>query len=117
MTLKITRFLTDIMNKQAVISHFDSKIMVGKPYKLNDFIKTKISEIFGKLFLADANYVVLTKIPSINIEKSIKKFADLASNVFETTVLKSDIKSFQLNDDEDEDEISQTILFLKITTK
>lgn len=117
MTLKITRFLTDIMNKQAVISHFDSKIMVGKPYKLNDFIKTKISEIFGKLFLADANYVVLTKIPSINIEKSIKKFADLTSNVFETTVLKSDIKSFQLNDDEDKDENSQTILFLKITTK
>lgn len=94
MTLKITRFLTDIMNKQAVISHFNSKISVGKPYKLNTYIKSKISEIFGKLFLEDANYVVLTKIPSIDTVKLTKKFADLVSNVFETTVPKTDIKSF-----------------------
>ena len=34
MTLKITRFLTDAFNKQAKISHFASKIQVGKPDKI-----------------------------------------------------------------------------------
>jgi hypothetical protein len=42
MTLKISRFLTDAIEKQAKISHFDYAVQVGKPDKMKGDWKQKI---------------------------------------------------------------------------
>lgn len=125
MTLKISRFLTDAFNKQAKISHFDFKIEVGKPDKLSQSWKQKILDTFGELFLNDANYVIMTKVPSSD-EKLAKKFKDLCATVLDTEVPESDVKSVQLetvdvedkDDDEAEAEVSdEVVLLVKLTTK
>lgn len=145
MTLKLTRFLTDIMNKQASISHFESDIQVGKPETLRQEVKNQIFKIFGKLFLEDANFVVLTTVtPNDSNDKTrlIKKFADLVGTVFETEVVKTEVKSFDIEseniseaeapeeiedygDDDSEDEEDKTtnvpnlttVFLIKVTTK
>ena len=125
MTLKISRFLTDAFNKQAKISHFDYKLYVGKPDKMNQSWKQKILDQFGELFLNDANYVIMTKVDGSD-EKLVKKFADLAANVLDTEVQAADVKTLKLSsedneqvDDEDADDSSEkgNVLLIKLTTK
>ncbi len=111
MTLKITRFLTDAMNKQAKISHFATKINVGTPKNIQLKFKEMISKQFGELFLNDANYIVMTKVDpsSADFDKIIKKFADLVAQVLDTEVAKTEVKTLQLGDtsapDDEQDEI------------
>lgn len=125
MTLKISRFLTDAFNKQAKISHFDYKLHVGKPDKMNQTWKQKILDQFGELFLNDANYVIMTSVDSSD-EKLVKKFADLAANVLDTEVQAADVKTLQLSsedneqpDDEEADGSADkgNVLLIKLTTK
>ena len=104
MTLKLTRFLTDLMNKQAKISHFNPMIQVGKPSALKSEIKKQIIDVFGNLFLEDANFVIMTTFnPSDSDEQKqfIKKFAELVGTVFQTNVLKTDVKSFEIKNEGD----------------
>ena len=142
MTLKITRFLTDAMNKQAKIAHFPTKINVGAPKNIQLKFKEKISEQFGELFLNDANYIVMTKVDSSisDFDKFTKKFADLVAQVLDTEVAKTEVKTLQLSDtatdgepddvedyDDDTEEKPEeqaaaatggkVILLIKITTK
>lgn len=140
MTLKITRFLTDAMNKQAKISHFATKINVGTPKNIQLKFKEMISKQFGELFLNDANYIVMTKVDpsSADFDKIIKKFADLVAQVLDTEVAKTEVKTLQLGDtsapDDEQDEIEdqnepveekpeetasggKVVLLIKITTK
>lgn len=42
MTLKISRFLTDAIAKQAKISHFDYAVSVGKPDKMKQEWRQKV---------------------------------------------------------------------------
>lgn len=58
MTLKITRFFQDAIDKQAKISHFNFPIMFNVPEKISTSWKEQIKSQFGELFLNDANYVV-----------------------------------------------------------
>lgn len=58
MTLKITRFFQDALDKQAKISHFNFPIKFNVPEKISSEWKEQIKEQFGELFLNDANYVV-----------------------------------------------------------
>lgn len=129
MTLKISRFLTDAIEKQAKISHFDYVVQVGKPAKMKAEWKEKILAQFGELFLNDANYVIMTKVDGTD-DKLVKKFNDLIANVLDTEVPTSDVKKLDLGmeskadtDDEDgEDEVkkepsSDVVLLIKLTTK
>lgn len=137
MTLKITRFLTDAMNKQAKIAHFPTKINVGTPKNIQLKFKAMISSQFGELFLNDANYIVMTKVDSSisDFDKFTKKFADLVAQVLDTEVAKTEVKTLQLADTsaaddeqdgtEDQDEPTEetpatggkVVLLIKITTK
>lgn len=128
MTLKISRFLTDAIEKQAKISHFDYAVQVGKPDKMKGDWKQKILDQFGELFLNDANYVVMSKVDGSD-EKLVKKFTELIANVLDTEVPSSDVKKLDLGlskakdtDDEDgeepkEEPSSDVILLIKLTTK
>ena len=129
MTLKISRFLTDAIEKQAKISHFDYAVRVGKPDKMKGEWKEKVLAQFGELFLNDANYVIMTKVDGSD-EKLVKKFTELIANVLDTEVPSSDVKKLDLGieskadtDDEDgEEEIkkepsSDVVLMIKLTTK
>ena len=111
MTLKISRFLTDAIEKQAKISHFDYAVQVGKPDKMKGDWKQKILAQFGELFLNDANYVIMTKVDGSD-DKLVKKFSDLIANVLDTEIPSSDVKKLDLgvetksddNDDNDDDD-------------
>lgn len=128
MTLKISRFLTDAIDKQAKISHFDYAVQVGKPDKMKGDWKQKILEQFGDLFLNDANYVIMTKVDGTD-DKLVKKFTELIANVLDTEVPSSDVKKLDLGmtksaapDDEDGEEVeeepsSEIVLLIKLTTK
>ena len=129
MTLKISRFLTDAIEKQAKISHFDYAVRVGKPDKMKGEWKEKVLAQFGELFLNDANYVIMTKVDGSD-EKLVMKFTELIANVLDTEVPSSDVKKLDLGieskadtDDEDgEEEIkkepsSDVVLMIKLTTK
>ena len=129
MTLKISRFLTDAINKQAKISHFDYNVSVGKPDKMKQEWKEKLLAQFGELFLNDANYVIMTKVDGTD-EKLVKKFTDLVSTVLDTEIPSSDVKKLDLGveskkadpDDEDntkvvEEPASDVVLLVKLTTK
>lgn len=129
MTLKISRFLTDAIEKQAKISHFEYAVRVGKPDKMKGEWKEKVLAQFGELFLNDANYVIMTKVDGSD-EKLVKKFTELIANVLDTEVPSSDVKKLDLGmeskadtDDEDgEEEIkkepsSDVVLMIKLTTK
>lgn len=128
MTLKISRFLTDAIDKQAKISHFDYAVQVGKPDKMKGDWKQKILEQFGDLFLNDANYVIMTKVDGTD-DKLVKKFTELIANVLDTEVPSSDVKKLDLGlskakdtDDDDDEEVEQepssdVVLLIKLTTK
>lgn len=129
MTLKISRFLTDAIAKQAKISHFNYGISVGKPDKMKQEWKAKVLEQFGELFLNDANYVIMAKVDGTD-DKLVKKFTELVSTVLDTEVPSSDVKKLDLgatpkkSDDDDEeggeDEVepsSDVVLLVKLTTK
>lgn len=129
MTLKISRFLTDAINKQAKISHFDYSVSVGKPDKMKAEWKEKLLAQFGELFLNDANYVIMTKVDGTD-EKLVKKFTDLISTVLDTEIPSSDVKKLDLGieskkadpDDEDNEKVveepaSDVVLLVKLTTK
>ena len=127
MTLKISRFLTDAIEKQAKISHFDYAVQVGKPDKMKGDWKQKILAQFGELFLNDANYVIMTKVDGSD-DKLVKKFSDLIANVLDTEIPSSDVKKLDLgvetkSDDNDDDEdveqepSSDVVLLIKLTTK
>ena len=107
MTLKITRFLTDAMNKQAKISHFGSSISVGKPDEIQTKYKSMISKQFGELFLNDANYVVVTmvKTDSPDFDKKAGKFVDLVATVLDTDIAKNEAKILNLDVEEDPGEL------------
>lgn len=129
MTLKISRFLTDAIEKQAKISHFDYVVQVGKPDKMKSDWKLKILDQFGELFLNDANYVIMSKVDGSD-DKIIKKFTELIANVLDTEIPSSDVKKLDLGlskakdtDDEDgedeqiEEPSSDIVLLIKLTTK
>ena len=127
MTLKISRFLTDAIEKQAKISHFDYAVQVGKPDKMKGDWKQKILSQFGELFLNDANYVIMTKVDGSD-DKLVKKFSDLIANVLDTEIPSSDVKKLDLgvetksDDNDDDDDIEQepssdVVLLIKLTTK
>ena len=129
MTLKISRFLTDAIEKQAKISHFDYAVQVGKPDKMKGDWKQKILAQFGELFLNDANYVIMTKVDGSD-DKLVKKFSDLIANVLDTEIPSSDVKKLDLgvetksddNDNDDDDDAKQepssdVVLLIKLTTK
>ena len=129
MTLKISRFLTDAIEKQAKISHFDYAVQVGKPDKMKGDWKQKILDQFGELFLNDANYVIMSKVDGTD-DKLVKKFTELIANVLDTEVPSSDVKKLDLGlskakdtDDEDgekestEEPSSDVVLLIKLTTK
>ena len=129
MTLKISRFLTDAIEKQAKISHFDYTVQVGKPDKMKGDWKQKILDQFGELFLNDANYVIMSKVDGSD-DKLVKKFTELIANVLDTEVPSSDVKKLDLGlskakdtDDEDgeeetkEEPSSDIVLLIKLTTK
>ena len=124
MTLKISRFLTDAIEKQAKISHFDYAVQVGKPDKMKGDWKQKILAQFGELFLNDANYVIMTKVDGSD-DKLVKKFSDLIANVLDTEIPSSDVKKLDLgvetksddNDDVEQEPSSDVVLLIKLTTK
>lgn len=127
MTLKISRFLTDAIEKQAKISHFDYAVQVGKPDKMKGDWKQKILAQFGELFLNDANYVIMTKVDGSD-DKLVKKFSDLIANVLDTEIPSSDVKKLDLgvetksDDNDDDDDVEQepssdVVLLIKLTTK
>lgn len=132
MTLKISRFLTDAIKKQAKISHFDYDVQVGKPDKMKGEWKEKILAQFGELFLNDANYVIMTKVDGSD-DKLVKKFTDLIANVLDTEIPSADVKKLDLanepettSDDDDADDeedaapektSSDMVLLIKLTTK
>ena len=127
MTLKISRFLTDAIEKQAKISHFDYAVQVGKPDKMKGDWKQKILSQFGELFLNDANYVIMTKVDGSD-DKLVKKFSDLIANVLDTEIPSSDVKKLDLgvetksddnddNDDVEQEPSSDVVLLIKLTTK
>jgi hypothetical protein len=97
MTLKITRFLTDVFNKQAKISHFASTIKVGAPDSISLKYKDMIKKQFGELFLEDANYVIMTKVNAAesDFDKLSKKFVDVVAAVLDTEVAKTEVKTLQ----------------------
>lgn len=130
MTLKISRFLTDAIAKQAKISHFDYNVKVGAPSSLKQEWREMIMEQFGDLFLNDANYVIMVKVDSSD-DKLKKKFSDLVSTVLDTEVPVAEIKLLDVSsaasdvakDDDDDDEEQKTeavtapIFLIKVTTK
>lgn len=128
MTLKISRFLTDTIEKQAKISHFDYAVQVGKPDNMKGDWKQKILDQFGDLFLNDANYIIMSKVDGSD-DKLVKKFTELIANVLDTEVPSSDVKKLELSlskakdtDEDGEEELeedppSDVVLFIKLTTK
>ena len=127
MTLKISRLLTDTLEKQAKISHLDYAVQVGKPDKMKGDWKQKILSQFGELFLNDANYVIMTKVDGSD-DKLVKKFSDLIANVLDTEIPSSDVKKLDLgvetksDDNDDDDDVEQepssdVVLLIKLTTK
>ena len=127
MTLKISRFLTDAIEKQAKISHFDYAVQVGKPDKMKGDWKQKILAQFGEVFLNDANYVIMTKVDGSD-DKLVKKFSDLIANVLDTEIPSSDVKKLDLgvetksDDNDDDDDVEQEpssdiVLLITLTTK
>lgn len=77
----------------------------------------------------DANYVIVTRISS-DVDKLVKKFTDLISNVLDTEVPSSDVKQLDLNakladaaDNDDSGSSEETeasldiVLLIKLTTK
>lgn len=124
MTLKITRFFTDAIAKQAKISHFDNTVYFNTPNKITSATKQQINDKFGELFLNDANYLAVCDLGKIETpdtgdedgeetvqqevkadDRIVKKFADLLTTVFGTSVAKSDVKQIG------------NFLLVKITTK
>ena len=104
MTLDIVRFLNDAFKKQAKISHFNFKISIGKPKTLSSKWKQQIINQFGELFLNDANYILITSAEG-NINDLKIKLADVVSNVFLTTIRKTDIKAIENQKVTEEDDI------------
>ena len=61
MTLKIDKYLANIIHKECGISHLDVNIWCGKTSKIREEIKAKITGDRGESFLADADYVIFFK--------------------------------------------------------
>ena len=136
MVLKITRFLSDALNKQAKISHFNGDVKVGTPDKIRSVFRQMIQKQFGELFLNDANYIIMSSIQSDNedFDKHSVKFRKLVETVLDTELEKNEVKTLNVvqpsddagsNDDQIDDDNdsamsnikSNVVLFIKVTTK
>ena len=76
MTLKIDKYLANIIHKECGISHLDVNIWCGKTSKIREEIKAKITVDRGESFLADADYVIFFKGAILDESTGIKRLFD-----------------------------------------
>ena len=143
MTLDIKKYLTNLIHKEAKISHFQVKVDAGKASRLKGQVASSIKSAFGDSYLQDADYILFFEKSEAWSESDIKKLFELTNRALgkdANMLSKSDFNKLDMSapatdssdedtdDDSDEDatdtaETSQeasedsNTLFLKVTLK
>lgn len=144
MTLDIKKYLTNLIQKEAKISHFQVKVDAGKASRLKGQVASSIKSAFGDSYLQDADYILFFEKSEAWSEDDIKKLFELTNRALgkdANMLSKSDFNKLDMSapatdssdedtddDDSDEDatdtaETSQeasedsNTLFLKVTLK
>lgn len=146
MTLDIKKYLKNLIEKEAVVSHFKMSVDAGKASKVKGPIANAIRSAYGERFLDDADYVLFLSRPEGWSSKDIKKVFELTDRALgkdANKLSKADFLPLDMNnatddniddeldndvdddvDDEEETALqeddtsaSATILFVKITLK
>jgi hypothetical protein len=130
MILDISKFLTNILEKEMTISHLDTiSVFVCMVHQLPKKISTKIKMQYGSTFLDDANYIISFKNNPIGFKSADKKkllklikliFAESSpieidvSNLYDLfTSIKDDVEVA----DESADSVLPEYMFIKLTLK
>lgn len=135
MTLDIRKYLENLINKEATISHFSVEVNAGKANKVKGAIASAISQEYGELFLNDADYVLFFTKNDGWTTKDIQKIFELTDRALGKDANKLTKNDFMKlpstetsepipSDDEDDvaepkiqEETTITTLFVKITIK
>ena len=137
MTLDIKKYLANLIQKEAKISHFQVRVDAGKAQKLKQEVQASIRAEFGESYLQDADFIVFFEKAESWAEADKKKLFELVNRALgkdANLLSQSDFKSLPAKDaekpeDGDDDEAAQpedaaqenvqdnNTLFLKITMK
>ena len=139
MTLDIKKYLINLIQKEAKISHFQVKVDAGKATRLKGQVASLIKAEFGESYLQDADYILFFEKAEDWTESDTKKLFELVNRALgkdANMLSKSDFKQLgsassnddagnEVPDDEqiDDEQTAETpvdfanTLFLKITLK
>lgn len=77
MTLDIRKYLENLIDKEATVSHFSVKVRAGRADKVKGPVAAQIKSEYGELFLDDADYVLFFTKDEGWSDKDIKKAFEL----------------------------------------
>lgn len=110
MTLDIKKYLTNLIQKEAKISHFQVKVDAGKASRLKGQVASSIKSTFGDSYLQDADYILFFEKSEAWSEDDIKKLFELTNRALgkdANMLSKSDFNKLDMSapatDDSDED--------------
>lgn len=61
MTLDLRKYIKNLIEKEAKISHFSVEVSVGKKSQLKEQNTQKLKDLYGESFLNDADYIIFFK--------------------------------------------------------
>lgn len=132
MTLDISKYLENLIKKEAKISHFAVAISAGKASSIKSEFSAMIRKDNGDTYLQDANYLVFFSKSDAWSSEDKSKIFDLVNRALgkdANNMTKSDFKelgqaasAIDVDDDSDAEETavqdtSSHTLFMKVTIK
>jgi len=117
MTLHIDQYLTNLISKEATISHLDIQIWGGKKSKLKADIKSKITAEGGESVLEDADYLLFFKGPAIETDDGLTKLFNTVNRALGKGANNMSQSDFKKVEEEADSEGSKKLAFvyLKVT--
>jgi hypothetical protein len=77
MTLDIRKYLENLIDKEATVSHFSVRVRAGRASKVRGSVANAIMQEYGEAFLKDADYVLFFTRDEGWTSKDVKKLFEL----------------------------------------
>lgn len=77
MTLDIRKYLENLIDKEATVSHFSVRVRAGRASKVRGSVAAAIMQEYGEAFLKDADYVLFFTRDEGWTSKDVKKLFEL----------------------------------------
>lgn len=78
MTLDIRKYLENLLDKEATVSHFSVRVRAGKASRVKAAVADAIMQEYGEAFLKDADYLLFFTRSEGWTSKDVKKLFELA---------------------------------------